>query len=879
MADNIRYMAHEPENPHGGMLFTDFDVSPKGRPAAPLHSITELAGTLELDFEDDDGMPAPAPEAWKAPEAPKTPEPAQPPPLPDVPEPQAGTPENRAADDDFSFGSGLTLPAWPAPAPASAPSAFSAPSPAAPVFRSPALPAASQPAPTWDEYANAFRARSTRVFTKPGEKMEAFPPLPSAASIFTAFRSAADRPVESSSPANAPTAAYMPVSEDDPDLDDGFDILSAIPSTLVPDDENPYEPPFESGEAGESGEPGSGTKTARKPRPVLRAPDIPYGGLTRIEDWYAPPENQPEKPLIPTDWYEPPEEIAEFGGAGSAAGISDFLNSDVFSTGAVAGDSLHKSARLIPEKKRHAASDTIVDLFSNLDIDGEWDSRVSSAPSRPAASDTAIIGRDAGSIDLFSDVDLETAWEERQASRRAPSSSSPDAGQDARRNDAKVRSAMQDTVIIDGATLGKSGFDVSKKATQIIPKGAPAPAPKAAPKSASASQTAPKDTPKGAAEPVMEFLDDDPVEDEEPAAGTAEADSSSGEPAARGAVKRVTKTGTAVSAASAPPSGPRTAAGAKPSAPSEHDYLDVMDELDDAGVRGDVAAPEIDDSALETEAQRKQRKSRRGAAGAVIPSIPGDIDVEFGESGAAESGDGGESGTAESGGVTTEAENQAADAIFDLDEDAHKNRETLAAEPLRTTEDLLQDIDFDDLGINEAVSAPVIDDSAIDEALSGPKPGTEEMRAIADGDFGEDESGSEPEAAAAVPVNPADVFANMDDMDFSDDMDDDMKAMLDESVAEIENEGAGVAVEGMDGSMLDRQSAALPEAPPKGFIGKLRHHARKLAGKVMPFAFFRRLGQMIGWSENWWFYCDIVAAIIASASLAVIISYYFWYAK
>lgn len=129
---------------------------------------------------------------------------------------------------------------------------------------------------------------------------------------------------------------------------------------------------------------------------------------------------------------------------------------------------------------------------------------------------------------------------------------------------------------------------------------------------------------------------------------------------------------------------------------------------------------------------------------------------------------------------------------------------------------------------------------------------------------GEAEASGEGAAAAEEPVavNPMDVFSNLDAMDFSGDdgLDDDMKALLEEDEADAAAESEGGA-------------AALPtpepvEVMPTDFRGKLRYHVKRKAGFVL---------RKIAWRENWRFYCNLLASIIASASLAVIISYFLWY--
>ncbi|MCD8351976.1 MAG: hypothetical protein LUC93_15315 [Planctomycetaceae bacterium] len=193
--------------------------------------------------------------------------------------------------------------------------------------------------------------------------------------------------------------------------------------------------------------------------------------------------------------------------------------------------------------------------------------------------------------------------------------------------------------------------------------------------------------------------------------------------------------------------------------------------------------------------------------------------------------------------------------------------------PTITTDDVINTINLDDEPINVDISAPVIDDSAI-TSVQGPRPGTEEMQAIM-GEYDEEAGGEGTgEGEEAVAVDPMDVFANMDELsfDFSDDMDDEMRAMLDEDGEAVTDEDAEGHAEGTEASPDD--------IPPDGRVAKLVWRLRRYAKRHMPekaVSIFDQIQGAIAWKENWWFYCDLVAAIIASASLAVIISYYIWY--
>ncbi len=118
-----------------------------------------------------------------------------------------------------------------------------------------------------------------------------------------------------------------------------------------------------------------------------------------------------------------------------------------------------------------------------------------------------------------------------------------------------------------------------------------------------------------------------------------------------------------------------------------------------------------------------------------------------------------------------------------------------------------------------------------------------------------------------------DVFADMDNMDFSDDVDDDMRAMMEEELADEEGgeEGGASTASGEEAAVAEEE-----ELPTTRF-GLLRFRAGKIAKRVLPMKTVDKALTMVAWRENWWFYCDLVAAVVASASLAVIVSYLFWY--
>ncbi|MDR1519547.1 MAG: hypothetical protein LBU23_05315, partial [Planctomycetota bacterium] len=137
------------------------------------------------------------------------------------------------------------------------------------------------------------------------------------------------------------------------------------------------------------------------------------------------------------------------------------------------------------------------------------------------------------------------------------------------------------------------------------------------------------------------------------------------------------------------------------------------------------------------------------------------------------------------------------------------------------------------------------------------------------------EGGADARSEETVALNPLDVFSNLDDLDFSGDadgLDDDIKTMLDDGVAA---EGSGKGDAEAVGASEENSTAA---RPPPDLKGKLIFYANLLLyGKIGNCV--KKLRLAVAWKENWWFYCDIVAALTASASLAVILSYYIWYRR
>ncbi|MDR1745447.1 MAG: hypothetical protein LBS30_06815, partial [Planctomycetota bacterium] len=107
-------------------------------------------------------------------------------------------------------------------------------------------------------------------------------------------------------------------------------------------------------------------------------------------------------------------------------------------------------------------------------------------------------------------------------------------------------------------------------------------------------------------------------------------------------------------------------------------------------------------------------------------------------------------------------------------------------------------------------------------------------------------------------------------------MDDEMRSMLEEDGGEGGEAAEGGEAGGTAGDGAEGAAAEVASDP------TLRGRIGRLARRFMParaVSVFDKIAAMVAWRENWWFYCDILAAIIASASLSVIISYFVWYRR
>jgi hypothetical protein len=182
---------------------------------------------------------------------------------------------------------------------------------------------------------------------------------------------------------------------------------------------------------------------------------------------------------------------------------------------------------------------------------------------------------------------------------------------------------------------------------------------------------------------------------------------------------------------------------------------------------------------------------------------------------------------------------------------------------------------------NSAVAAPVLSDDDLTSysesgggkgfAETGDEAGGEEPGNAGSSVVKDDSAAAGEESGAAV--DPLDVFANLDSMggEDADGLDGEMRAMLAEDAAA----GAGDDAPGAEAE------GPLQEPPiPAGWRG-VAHVAKRRAGgvvgKILPVGFARRALATLAFRENWRFYCDLIAALIATASLAVIISYLLWF--
>ncbi len=816
-------MADTPDTPQQGrMLFTDMDILDKERSAVgvaddvpayvapPLVSLDDIAAQIGLDFEDDD-LPAGKPAATTVPEPAATDtsvsgtDAATPPP--------ADNPDQAAdADAGADHDAVLTLDDAAPAAPFSSPATFG-----------PAALDAFPEIPTWEDFTKAFRRGDTNVTARPITNL--LSSLPAEAEHFFNLPS-------------APSAEAVPEHhEAGPDEPPRDNLLDSIDSLLDGEDidilsilSQPPAPDTAGQAAGTGADDSSAATPPRRSTTVIvpPPPPVPYGGLERVEDWYVPPEDE-RVFTMPTDWYEPPEEIRENAGADATAGAGQPPTTPEEKA---KRESSRRRRTGESTRQRPVGHDTAagLDMFSDFDLDEVWDERVKTESKKSP---------DTRSLDLFDGLDIEELWEQRSATGDIGSFDQAGGFNPEELREQYENLSAGDTLILE---TGQPNADD----TVILPDDA-----------LRSRQTASVDTgrftiPNNEDEAADLLNELDGIgEDDLPLSGASSAsddDDDAGGNDTESAARRPGKRK------------PRRSAG------DDVTFGDPRRARDRSAATDDAPAP-----------RRPRRAKPNAGTGALVdgegpdPTAVDGPDVDYGS------------------GIDDDAPGQA-EAAGDVDgEGALPPDEEFGL----TTDDLLNE-GFDDLpGINADLSAPVIDDSAI-TAMDGPRPGTEEMEAIMehhlaregsgtddgdplaglrdDGEYADDDEDGEGQADGeeeAVAVNPMDVFANMDDMDFSDDMDDEMRAMLDEEEGEGAAEGEGDAAAGA------AETAAM--VAPKGIIGKATFTLSRLLRRVLPAGLLERIQQMIAWRENWWFYCDLVAAIIASASLAVIISYYIWY--
>lgn len=593
--------------------------------------------------------------------------------------------------------------------------------------------------------------------------------------------------------------------------DDDLDILSALPfhDEFADDSEAVYRP-FEG--------------KWRGSRLGMEPPrSTPYGGIRRLEKWYRPPEIDPEElagtpPPPGGDWYEPPTERRE-------------------------KDTFRSTNKPSPDT-------TGVDLFSGLDLNALWEEKVRRRRPSSAGTGTSVTGTQ----DLFSGIDLDSAWEEKQ--RRFHSAST--GGENDVRPDRRTRpdsEGADSTMILEHGALPPPDLlhpeePLPEPAQETVSSRSMSRRSKRG-KRKKTSSLPPRVGNEADALGFLEDLDNF-FNEGQPAAETPERKSESKSkrmPGQAPANKGELELSDLVEIVEDRQSGERTNEPAKkktPNAPVQppshdspipagdgghpgetagtgktagEDTLFADDFLDSLGpaVNDSVKAPVIDDSAIES--LGKGKANADASAEEETISAP------------------------EKDGEDTPRDEPA--------------EETLANEGESAEEPAPPPIGLDALLERESAASP--------PQIKRPREGNAGERA-GDGTAEGGEAEAEPDAAA-VAVNPMDVFANMDGMDFSDDgLDDDMKAMLEED----EEPESAVEAEG-------EAAPATGAAAPGGFVGKVLYFAKKGVGRVVPWSLLEKISDMIAWRENWGVYCDLVAAVIASASLAVIISYYLWY--
>ncbi len=863
------------QSKQGRLLFTDFDVSEKGRPAAvldnsaagivsTLSNIGNLASSLDFGFESDDDEPPPP----KRPAA----QAASPPPAVDDPSPRRSR----------ERGKPTTPPRDASPGPAQAGEALFPSEGMEPgVYVPPELDAGAA-VTTWHEYANAFRRRrgpaAAPVPLREAEISErGRPPPPGGGAAAEAFKQLSAQSAAYGGIDAAPDTALLSGAGAMPDAADAgeFDVLSLL---NLPEAD---------------AEAGSGAV----PRPH------PDG--SQFENLNA--DGDAAQYVLPTDWYDRAGEAPRGDPMAALLDLAELFPDRPPETaaGAEPEPGTGRPGRR-PDMTRS------IDLFTGIDLEAIWRERHAAAGSakpgqagggtgsKGKAAEPPAAARPGGRgdthsldtryLDLFGDVDLDSLWERKVRDREERGDG---AGNGPDGNDVAA-------TMIFSADFGQNLTQILSGEKQQGGIGAPG-------KSSGKGQLPGEADPGEAADLLAELA----------GAEQKEAD----------AFKEIAREIDAAETVALSEGGE--------AAPEEDEELLILDDaaLADAlhnpkaggGASGEdtgrvASAGERMRSRMER-LRREYEAEKKGGGGAAPAEAEGEADTSDtydpfedampgsvgGRNAAARQEDGepadeGE-GESEQSGTSDYEEGDAAyeegDAAFEENDAAYGESDDEPARPGVTADDLLNE-GFDDLPDADAeVSAPVVDDSDIESGRKGPKPGTEEMLAIVDsndgedgeaeGDFGDaevprrrraargDGSGGDGEAGVSLSSgksgggakDPADMFSDLDAMDFSDDMDDEMRSMMDDEDGAEPGGGEG------DDLGLDMQMALAPL--PKTGVRLLLSRVGKFICKYLPMRYIERLDRMVAWRENWWFYCDLLAAIIASASLAVIISYYIWY--
>lgn len=559
----------------------------------------------------------------------------------------------------------------------------------------------------------------------------------------------------------------------------------------------------------ETAEPWQGRRLGVSPPPVR-----PYGGIERVKDWYLPPEwlENEENPSI-ENWYEPPspetvEEAEETSRSEQDGGSGiDLLAADSRKGGT-------EEQTKAEEDDRHTATDTRgIDMFADVDLETLWENRVRRSEQNRSKRQT-----NPEANDIFADIDLDSAWEEKRQRVRSESSRLP--------------AIPFDISNIDDTLYERRTKENDKDATVFVDPDA-------------VHNRMPPEEKKAPLEPPKKKSDTPKT--------TPEADKAPARPTRKKKRRR-----------KAPP----------PELAATSDTLDFLDDLeslfeddeDEAGVQ-EEKAQKASVSKVESQPQADQEELD-------LASLISEVDADYIPD------------------VADDVE------IPNLDEVDISPIETRPGEPAlsdiidengESDVSFLDKLDAEamDADVAENIQAPVIDDSAI-VGLSGPSrvkhdddndTDTVELETLTAGnaeDTDKSESGNDAAEASgeetqdeekSAAVNPMDVFANMENMDFSgDSLDDEMKAMLEE--------GAEPEAEPEPGDAI---SPTPEKALPSGIKGKALALIRRIPWLNKQESFIHRLQQAIAWHENWWFYCDLLAAVVISASLAVILSYYLWY--